>query len=533
MQYNPSPSELSSTSFNVIVCGSGTSGSVVAARLSENPNLNVLLIEHGGREYSETITDALRWPENLGGPEDWAFMSEAELGLNGRSLLMSMGKVVGGSSSINAMIWARGHKSDWDHYASETGDEAWGYAAIQEIYRTIEDYRGVPDLPRGTSGPVKVFRPSRPHPAAPALVGAARASGIPSFENPNGLMMEAGSGASISDVRADGQQRITIFDSYLRPVLNRENLTILTGASVQRVVIKNGRAIGVDVLYQGRARRFNASEQVVLSTGSINTPRILMHSGIGDENELKRLGIPVLQHLPGVGENLQDHLCFPSIFELREAIPPRGNGSEATIYTTLRPDSTSPDVVICQGEFPICSPEIAQQGVPQHAWSLVAGLARPRSRGKIRLRSTDPRENIILQLNSLSDPEDVKTAKASVELSREIGAQASLAEINKREAFPGTAFGDDLDSFIRQGAVPFWHQTCTAKMGRDELSVVDGKLKVYGVENLTIADGSVFPRIPTGNTMAPCVVVGERASQILREELLGEDRQVPATERAA
>lgn len=533
MQYNPSFAGPSSASFNIIVCGSGASGSVVAARLSENPDLNVLLIEYGGREYSEIIRNALRWPENLGGPEDWAFMSEPEPGLKGRSLLMSMGKVVGGSSSINAMIWARGHKSDWDHYANETGDTAWGYDAIQDVYRTIEDYRGVADLPRGTNGPVKVFRPAQPHPVAPALVEAARATGIPSFDNPNGRMMEAGSGASISDVRADGQRRITIFDSYLRPVLNRENLTILTGASVQRIVIENGRATGVDVLRNGEVHRFNASEQVVLSTGSINTPRILMHSGIGDERELKRLGIPVMQHLPGVGENLQDHLCFPSIFEFREEMPPRGNGSEATIYTTLRSESRSPDVVMCQGEFPICSPEIAQQGVPQHAWSLVAGLARPRSRGRIRLRSAHIQDNIILELNSLSDPEDVKTAKAAVELSREIGAQSALSEINKREAFPGSVFVDDLESFIRQSAVPFWHQTCTAKMGRDELSVVDGKLKVYGVENLTIADGSVFPRIPTGNTMAPCVVVGERASQILRAELLGENQRASTVGNAA
>ncbi len=510
------PSEMPDQSYDVIVCGSGSSGSVVARRLSDDPSINVLLIESGGMEYSDTITHAARWPENIGGPQDWGFMSEPVAGLNGRALLMSMGKVVGGSSSINAMIWARGHRNDWDYYASESGDPAWGYQAIQEHYRTIEEYRGVADLPRGTDGPVTVFQPSQRHPIATALVAAAESLGIPRFSNPNGRMMEERSGCSLSDIRADGETRMTIFDSYLRPVLGRQNLTILTGATVERIAIESGRAVGVDVVEGRRRHHFRATHQVVLSTGSINTPRILMQSGIGHESELTRLGVPIVQHLPGVGENLQDHICFPSIFEYRDAIEPRGNGSAATIYTAVRSDSASPDVMMCQGEFPICSPEIARQHfVPQHAWSLVAGLAQPRSRGRVRLRSSDPREKVILDLNALSDPDDVKTAKAAVELSREIGAQAQLRELTKREAFPGATYGNELDLFIREAAVPFWHQTCTAKMGRDEMSVVDANLKVYGVENLMVADGSIFPRIPTGNTMAPCVVVGERAARIL------------------
>lgn len=509
-------------SFDVIVCGSGTSGSIVARRLSDNPDLNVLLLECGWITYSDTIETATRWPENIGGPHDWAFHSEPQAGLGGRSLLMSMGKVVGGSSSINAMIWARGHRHDWDFFASETGDAGWGYEAILKLYGTIEDYRGSPDMARGKGGPVAVFQPARPHPIAPALVAAAKSVGIPEFRNPNGYMMEAKSGCAISDVRADGLERVTIFDSYLRPVFGRDNLTLVTGAVVQRVVTESGRAVGVDVLLDGVPQRFAASQQIVLSTGSINTPRILMQSGIGNEIELKRLGIPIVQHLPGVGENLQDHLCFPSIFEYHEPQPARGNGSEATIYTSVHSDSVSPDVLMCQGEFPVCSPELAKQhSVPQNAWSLVAGLAQPRSRGRVRLRSADPRDDVVLQLNALSDPRDLATARAAVELSREIGAQAHLKELTKREAFPGGAYKNDLDLFIRQSAVPFWHQTCTAKMGRDEWSVVDAKLKVYGIDNLMIADGSIFPRIPTGNTMAPCVVVGERAAQILLKEISG------------
>lgn len=507
-------------SFDVIICGSGTAGSVVARRLSEDPNLKVLLLEFGGIAYDSAIERAARWPQNIGGPNDWAFHSEPEAGLNGRSLIMSMGKVVGGSSSINAMIWARGHREDWDFYAEETGDLNWRYDAIQDVYREIEDYRGNTDTPRGTLGPVSVFQPKHPHPAAPALVDAAKAVGIPSFANPNGLMMEAKSGCAISDVRADGDDRMTIFDSYVRPVLARQNLTVITGALVQKIVFEGRRAVAVDVLHEGIRTRFAATEQIVLSTGSINTPRILMQSGIGNSEDLKRLGIEVVQHLPGVGENLQDHLCFPSIFELNEATPPNGNGSEATIYTTLNPISRSPDVLMCQGEFPIHSPELAgEHKIPANAWSLVAGLAKPLSRGRVRLRSADYTDTVVVQLNALSHEEDLKTARAAVRLSQEIGAQPAFAKLNKREAFPGSAYSQDLDQFIRINAVPFWHQTCTAKMGRDHMSVVDGELKVYGVEGLMIADGSVFPRIPTGNTMAPCVVVGEQASRVLRKKL--------------
>ncbi|MGZ2506017.1 GMC family oxidoreductase [Rhizobium leguminosarum] len=510
-----------STEFDVIICGAGTSGSVIARRLTDNRDIKVLLLESGGTTYSPAITEAVRWPENIAADHDWKFHAEPEPGLGGRSLLMSMGRVVGGSSSINAMIWARGHKADWDHYADEAGDPAWNYSNILKIYQRIEDYRGKADTVRGTEGPVKVFQPAHPHPVAPALVDAARSVGIPSFTTPNGLMMEEKNGASISDVRAEGEKRITIYDAYLRPVEDRANLTLLTNADVHRVVVHGGRAVGVDVFVEGRLHRFRAAEHVVLSAGAINTPRILLQSGIGNSVDLKRLGIAVVNHLPGVGENLQDHICFPSIFKFKSEMPARGNGSEATIYATLGSKSMSPDVVMCQGEFPICSPELAQaHEIPANAWSLVAGLARPLSRGRVKLRAADPSSDVLLQLNTLSHPDDLDLAKQIVKLSREIGEQPSLRATTERQILPGDNYRDDLDTFVKLSGVPFWHQTCTAKMGRDEMSVVDSKLKVHGIENLTVADGSVFPRIPTGNTMAPCVVVGERAADILQQDLL-------------
>ncbi len=510
-----------STEFDVIICGAGTSGSVIARRLTENRDIKVLLLESGDKSYTPTITEAVRWPENLASDHDWMFHAEGEPGLGGRSLLMSMGRVVGGSSSINAMIWARGHKEDWDHYAEESGDPSWNYENILKIYQRIEDYRGNADTERGSQGPVKVFQPADPHPVAPALVEAAASVGIPTFANPNGLMMQERNGAAISDVRADGKTRITIYDSYLRPVDHRENLTLLTNANVHRVVVHNGRATGVDVLVEGKLQRFRASEHVVLCSGAINTPRILLQSGIGNSEEIRRFGIDVVNHLPGVGENLQDHICFPSIFQFKSEMPARGNGSEATLYASIGSECASPDVIMCQGEFPICSPELAHANdIPANAWSLVAGLARPHSRGQVKLRQADPLSDILLRLNTLSHPDDVRLAKQIVELCRDIGDQPALRSLTQRQVLPGGKYGSDIDEFVKLSGVPFWHQTCTAKMGRDEMSVVDSRLKVYGIENLTVADGSIFPRIPTGNTMAPCVIVGERAADILQQDLL-------------
>ncbi|MEP7454126.1 GMC family oxidoreductase [Phyllobacterium sp. SB3] len=509
---------LSEKVFDVIVCGSGTSGSVVARRLSDDPDIHVLLLEAGAMQYSDALRDAGRWPEALGGPEDWAFPSEPDRGLNGRSLTMSMGKTVGGSSSINAMIWARGHQRDWDYFADEAGDSAWGYQAISDVYGMVEDYKGISDMPRGKGGLVTVWQPRNPHPVAKALVESAATLGIPSFVNPNGQMMTAKNGCAISDVRANGQQRMTIFDSYLRPILTRKNLSIVTGAEVQRLIMDGSRAVGVQVVVDGEQRTFKASLQIVLSTGAINTPGILMHSGIGRAEDLKRLGIPVVQDLPGVGENLQDHICFPTIWEFDHPMPAQGNGSEATLYITSDANRVSPDILMCQAEFPVCSPEIAQKGIPEHGWSLVAGLAQPKSRGRVRLRSANPGDPVAIHLNALSDPDDLDIARTAVELSRDIGAAYPLRDLNKRECYPGRTYGADLDLFLKESAVPFWHQTCTAKMGRDAMSVVDNNLKVYGIENLTIADGSVLPRITSGNTMAPCVIIGERASHILRQQ---------------
>ncbi|MEH2207347.1 MAG: GMC oxidoreductase [Nostoc sp.] len=243
---------------------------------------------------------------------------------------------------------------------------------------------------------------------------------------------------------------------------------------------------------------------------------MLIQSGIGDESELRRFGIPVVQHLPGVGQNFQDHVAFDCVWEYETALEPRNNLSEAIFFSTSQSGLKSPDLFVCQAEVPKTSAENAVRfGLPSAGWTLFGAIAHPKSRGRLRLTGADPSDPILIDANTLSHADDLKTAIACVELCREVGNSAPLRPFVKREVMPGNLKGAELESFIRDAATSFWHETCTAKMGQDAMSMVDSNLRVYGIDNLRIADGSILPRVTTGNTMAPCAIVGERAAEIL------------------
>lgn len=504
--------------YDFIVCGAGAAGSVIARRLAENSACEVLLIEAGGSDEAQSVLDPGLWPTNLGSERDWGFQAEPNPHLDGRALSMSMGKGLGGGSSVNVMVWARGHRSDWDHFASVSGDPGWGYEAVLDIYRRIENWQGAPDPRfRGTGGPVWVEPARDPSPLAGAMIEAAGELGIPRFDNPNGRMMETAGGAAYADLLVRDGRRHSLYRAYVEPWSDRPNLTILTYSLVRRILFDGHRAIGVEIERAGEVRSIAAGTEVIVSTGAINTPKLLMLSGLGDRGELDRHGIPLVRHIPGVGRNLQDHVSFGCTWEYREPLPPRNGGSEATLYWKTRPELEAPDLLFCQVEFPVPSDRTAARGVPDHGWTMFAGLAQPQSRGSVRLRSADPSMPPIVDANMLSHPADVEAARLCVKLCRELGNADAFRPYVRREAIPGDGEAAD-DAFVRDAAVTYWHQCGTARMGRDDMAVVDSTLAVREVEGLRVADGSILPRVTTGNTQAPCAIVGERAATMVRNE---------------
>ena len=439
--------------FDYIVCGAGTTGCVVAARLAADPTIQVLLLEAGGDDETELITNPNHWPRTLGSELDWGFVAEPNSHLNGRTIHYSMGKVLGGGSSINVSTWSRRHQGDWDFYASEAGDASWSYAAVLDLYRRrIEAWAGSPDPDyRGMGGMVHVQPPVDPHPFAFALLDGAESLGLERFPNPNGRMMEAAGGCALVDETVCDGRRRSIFRSYVYPLMDQRNLTVLTCALATRIVFDRRCATGVEVHWQGKTLRVEAGREVVVSLGAVQTPKLLMQSGIGDEAELRRVGVPILQALPGVGRNLHDHVAFGCVWENTDDTLPRVPRSQTACFWKTAGGLHAPNFYAYARRGPEVTAENAVRfNPPAASWSLIIGM-RPKSRGAIHLTGPNPTDPVRIDANYLDDPQDLTDLAAGVSVAREIGNSAALRPFTGREIAPGRLNVEELDGFFRDG----------------------------------------------------------------------------------
>ncbi len=507
-------------SYDYVVVGSGAAGCPIVGRLAENPDVSILLLEAGGTDELETILDPSVWYMNPGTALDWGNVAEPSPHLNGRALAFAMGKAVGGGTSINACYWVRGHKRDFDRWAELAGDPTWNYENSLELYKKIEDWQG-PDNPkyRGKGGKVWVQTVQNPNPLAPAIVKAAAAKGIPEVADHNAETNERDIGCAglVNATIKDGRRR-NMATNYLHPVLDQKNVTVLTGAEVFRLTFNGKRCTGVEFAWKDSLYKVGSNKEVVLSAGALNTPKILMLSGIGDAAMLRKLGIEVRQHLPGVGKNLQDHpVVAGAVWEYIRPEKPKNNVCEATFFLKSDPSLAYCDLQPFLAEVPYGSERTATQfKLPQHGWSVGPGLNRPKSVGSIEIVSADPRVKAKIDNPFLKDESDLKALMAGLQIMRDIGNSPEMKEFAKVEVMPGNLKGKELETFVRDSIVTYRHETSTCKMGRDEMSVVNSDLRVHGMEGLCVADGSILPFVPSGNTMAPIVLVGERMAGILK-----------------
>lgn len=509
--------------YDYIVCGTGSAGCALVNRLAADPDIRILVIEAGGWDTSPAVADPRVWFTNLGTERDWGDIAVPSPHVNGRAIPEHMGRVVGGGSSINATIWARPFRKDLDHWAEVTGDSAWGYEHALAIFRRVENWQGRPDARyRGQGGPVWVQPAHDPSPLAPAMLAACASLGLPVLDDLNGAREERESGfALMNQIIKDGR-RHNLAKAYLYPVLGQKNVTLLINTHVDRLIINGNAVEGVELSRDGKPVKVRASREVILATGAINTPKLLMLSGIGDERELKKHGIPTVFHSPEVGRNFQDHILHGGCLWEGDGTPGlRNSGAEAAGFLQSSAARTGPpDLNLVQIELPYASDVIAKAyNPPASSWALCAGLVQPKSRGHIALRSANPSDRPVVHANFLSHPDDVKALAVGIERCRDIGNAAPLRKLSKREVAPARKLaGKGMTDFIRNGATTYFHESGTCRMGKDTRAVVDPSLRVNGVRNLRIADSSIMPRIVSVATMATCVLIGERMAEILKAQ---------------
>ncbi len=520
------------TVYDFVIVGAGSAGCVLAARLSENPDCQVLLLEAGPPDKKLEIHIPAAFNKLFKTKYDWAYETEPQANLNGRAMFWPRGKTLGGSSSLNAQMYVRGNSLDYDHWA-ELGNKGWAFDDVLPYFERSEHSERGSAPGRGVSGPLNIADLRDPNPTTVAFLQAAEQAGVPRSKDVNGPDQD---GVDLTQVTQKRGRRWSAADAYLKPARKRRNLTVVTGAQALRIILDGTRAVAVEYVADGKTQQEPAQE-VLVSGGAINSPQLLMLSGIGPPDQLAALDIPVVADLPGVGKNLQDHLAIMDIVHSKEPVTlaaaeslpnlarfltlGRGmltsNIGEACGFVRTRPELDAPDLELVLAPVPFINHGLAPP--PGHGITIGSVAVTPRSVGELTLRSADPFTAPRIEPNYLSDPggEDLRVLVEGSKIARRIFDAPAFARYVGDPLLPAVrpTTDDELVEHIRRDSQTLYHPIGTCKMGTDDLAVVDPELKVHGIENLRVVDASVMPVIPCGHTHASTVMIAEKAVDLI------------------